>query len=267
LLDRGWDTTWDYTFGRLELDAEALAVIAGVYDAAIAELDDLFAQLLVELEARGELENTVVILTSDHGEHLGEQHMLDHQYSVYDPVLRVPLIAHHPKYFPAGREARPVMSFDLFPTLLELAGLGDDVETDSLAVSLLSPRDERTRFAEYRAAFGSPFRTIRKSDPDFDPSPWQRGLRALERDGYKFVWGADGRHELYHLAEDPGEERDLYDAEPERARNMQSDLDALVAELEAASARPPQTAPPLPPEDRERLEALGYGEASATESQ
>ena len=48
--------------------------------------------------------------------------MLDHQYSLYAPVLRIPLIVHYPKRFPPGRDARPVMNFDLCPTLREIAG-------------------------------------------------------------------------------------------------------------------------------------------------
>ncbi len=265
-LDRGWDTTWNYTFGRLELSDEELALIAGAYDAAIAELDDLFAQLMAELEARGELSNTVVILTSDHGEHLGEHHMLDHQYSLYEPVLRVPLVVHFPKRFPAGRETRPVMAFDLYPTLLELAGLSDQIEDDSRAVSLLAPREQRVRFAEYRAPFGSPFRNLRKKDPDFDASPWRRRLRMIRDDGYKFIHGGDGRHELYQIAVDPGEQNDLLAEESARAEGMNEELGALFGELEAIARTPTGRSTPLPVADRQRLEALGYGEADADDA-
>jgi arylsulfatase A-like enzyme len=262
-LDRGWDTTWNYTFGRIDLSDGDLALIAGTYDAAIAELDDLFAQLMAELEARGELENTVVILTSDHGEHLGEHHMLDHQYSLYDPVLRVPLVVHFPKRFKAGREARPVMSFDLHPTLLELAGIPEQVEADSRAVSLLTPREDRVRFAEYRAPFGAPFRSIRKQDPTFDASPWRRRLKTIrEGDGTKLIHGGDGRHELNRTAVDPGEPNDLYSRTSKRAAELEEGLGALFTELESIARAPAAPGGPLPPADRERLEALGYGDAA-----
>ncbi|MDP7571592.1 MAG: sulfatase-like hydrolase/transferase, partial [Myxococcota bacterium] len=71
-----------------------LAVTRATYDATIRQLDDLFANLLSALEERGYLEDTVVVLTADHGELLGEHHMLDHQYALHEPLLRVPLVIH-----------------------------------------------------------------------------------------------------------------------------------------------------------------------------
>ena len=261
-LDRGWLASWSYTFGLSEYDEQELDTISAVYDAALAELDDLFGQLLVELERRGELWNSVVILTSDHGEHLGEHHMLDHQYSLHEPVLRVPLVIRYPERFAPGRETRPVMNFDLFPTLLELAGIGAAEASPSRAVSLLSPRAGRLRLAEYRAPFELPIDDLRKSHPDFDFSPWQRRLRALSADGYKLVEGSDGRDALYHTTVDPGETRDLQGAETERARRMHAQLDAIVASLDAdEGVRMPS--PRLSPEERARLEALGYGQPGA----
>ena len=78
-----------------------------------------------------------MILTYDHGEHLGEQHMLDHQYSLYESLLRIPLIVHYPSKLAAGRDASPVMNFDLFPTLLQLAGIDRSQSEGSHALSLL----------------------------------------------------------------------------------------------------------------------------------
>ena len=264
-LDRGWDAIWNYTFGRTEISDADLALIAGAYDAAIAELDDLFAQLMAELEDRGELKNTVVILTSDHGEHLGEHHMLDHQYSLYDPLLRVPLVIHFPKRFPAGREPRPVMTFDLYPTLLDLAGIADEVAPDSRAVSLLSPESERVRFAEYRAPFGSPFRKVLETDPGFDASPWRRRLQAIRRDGYKLIHGGDGRRELFRVSEDPAEETNVFEEASDVSTRMGGELRALFAELAAKAPEPVGRGEPLPRADRERLEALGYGEAEGAD--
>ena len=101
-VDRSWAPMWSYTFGLTEYSPQELAIMAATYDATLAELDELFANLLVSLEAKGLLNNTVIILTSDHGEHLGEHHMLDHQYSIYDPLIRVPLVIKYAPRFAPG---------------------------------------------------------------------------------------------------------------------------------------------------------------------
>jgi arylsulfatase A-like enzyme len=256
-VDRSWLPTWEYTFGLRELDDDEIALTRATYDAALAELDDLFGELMQSLEEGGWLENTVVVLTSDHGEHLGEQHMLDHQYSVYQPLLRVPLIVHYPARFAAGRDARPVVNFDLFPTLLELSGVAPPIGLRSRAVSLLDPEEVRPRFAEDPAASRAPVTTIKQNHPDWDSTPWQRRLRTLVADGHKLIWGSDGRHELFDLETDPLEMRDLTGERPELADRMRESLDAYHGSLQLCVPRggPP---PELTPEHIERLKALGY---------
>jgi arylsulfatase A-like enzyme len=103
-----WEATWEYTFGLRELPPEQIQAKGATYDATLTELDELFYDLLQSLEAGGYLENTVVVLTADHGEQLGEHHMFDHQYSLFDTVLRVPLVISDPSRFEPGRDPRPV---------------------------------------------------------------------------------------------------------------------------------------------------------------
>ena len=75
------------------------------YDATLLELDELLRDLLEALREAGHLDDTIVILTSDHGEQLGEHHMLDHQYSVYQTVLHVPLVVRAPGRLAPGPRA------------------------------------------------------------------------------------------------------------------------------------------------------------------
>jgi arylsulfatase A-like enzyme/4-amino-4-deoxy-L-arabinose transferase-like glycosyltransferase len=256
-VDRSWLPMWEYTFGLREYDDEELALTRATYDATLAELDDHFASLLAALEDAGRLEDTVVVLTSDHGEHLGEQHMLDHQYSLYEPLLRVPLVVHYPARFQPGRDARPVANFDLFPTLLELAGL--EVPEGVRALSLLSPRERRPLLAEEPAVSQVGIGAVRRAHPDWDPSPWERRLRAWTDGPWKYLVGSDGRHELYDLARDPGEAHDLRRERPDTAKRLAADLERFAAELSPCEdrGRGPRAAE-LDEEERERLRALGY---------
>jgi arylsulfatase A-like enzyme len=256
-VDRSWIPMWSYTFGLRDYSDDELEVMALTYDACIAELDDLFADLLAALDAGGHLDDTVVVLTSDHGEHLGEQHMLDHQYSLYESLTRVPLVVWYPPAFEPGRESRPVMTFDLFPTLLALAGIDPPAGLKSRAVSLLEPRADRRRLAENPAAPLGPLREVKQAYPSFDPRPWDRTLRALYDDQQKLIWASDDRHELYDLARDPGEEHNLYAADDATSQAMIERLGDAVAEL--AIAGEPSIPPPEPPVDHvQLLEKLGY---------
>ena len=132
-VDRKFMAVWSYVFGLEHYTPEEIALTAATYDAAILELDGLFQKLIDSLEAGGYLENTIVVLLGDHGDHLGEHHMLDHQFSVYEPLMRIPLVVQYPKRFAPGRDPRPVTNLDLFPTLLELAGLQPTVPTKGVS--------------------------------------------------------------------------------------------------------------------------------------
>jgi arylsulfatase A-like enzyme len=253
-VDRSWIPMWSYTFGLHDYGEEELAVMAATYDATLRELDDLFASLIETLEARGHLENTIVVLTADHGEHLGEHHMLDHQYSLYDPLIRVPLVLYYPPRVEPGRDPRPVVNADVRRTLLDLAGIEASVP-DGISRSLLSPADERARVAEYPAVFTGPFDAVREEYPHFDPAPWSRRLRALYEGPHKLIWHEDGETELYDLRRDPGELHDLAESDPETAARLSARLAAIAPPLDSGAGEP---VPTLSDEQRAMLEDLGY---------
>jgi arylsulfatase A-like enzyme len=257
-VDRSWLPIWEYTFGLREYSDAEIELIRATYDATLLELDELLRDLLADLRRAGQLENTVVILTSDHGEHLGEAHMLDHQHSLHQVLLDVPLVIHYPPRVPPGRETRPVMNFDLFPTVLELLGVPPPPGLRSQAVSLLDPQPERRRFAESGAFSGVGVVQVKRAHPDFDPTPFLRTLRALVVDSKKFRWGSDGRHALYDLESDPLETRDLLPAEPALAVRLEEQLDSLWRSLDRCDVASLADPAGLSREQRRMLEGLGY---------
>jgi arylsulfatase A-like enzyme len=254
---------WRYTFGLHEYTPEELALTAATYDAALSELDELFAGLLDVLRADGRLDQTIVVLTSDHGEHLGEHHRLDHQYSVYEPILRVPLAIAAPRQLPPGRERRPVSTADLFPTILELVGQPVPAHAPGYLESLLRPAERRVRLASYTAPLPAPLRTMQRLHPAFDPRPWQRTLAALVESPLKYIRASDGAQELYDVVADPGETQDLAASRPDVVARLATRLDAEVTAL--ARPLPTQPAAVLSAAERQRLEALGYVDAGETD--
>jgi arylsulfatase A-like enzyme len=253
-VDRRWNALWDYSFGLREYSESDLELTRLTYDAALLELDQSFASLLDDLRALDLLENTVVVLVGDHGEHLGEKHMFDHQFSVYEPVMRVPLVLWYPPAVRAGREPAPVTNMDLFPTLLELAGVS--VPTVSTAVSLLQPAAGRTRVGSYSTVATAILEEARRRTPHFDPTPFQRTLQAIYREPWKLILASDGGRRLYDLAQDPDEEHDLAPLREDVARSLSLELATLIRSVRRPAHA--SDALQLDPETRARLEALGY---------
>jgi len=207
--DVPWPDTWGYCFGLVDVPEQDLHLLSRSYDAGIRELDHLFGELTRALQAAGELDNTLIVLTSDHGEHLTEHHLLDHQYSVAQVLVRVPLIVKHPTLFPPGRDKRPVMSMDLFPTLVELSG----VRAPRLGVqhgrSLLDPAEKRARISEYTTSFERPLISARKVHPDADLARFERGQISIVDRPWKLVQPFGAAPRLFNIVDDPYETRDV----------------------------------------------------------
>ena len=268
-VDRTWLMIRGYNFEVYDYSAEDLELTGLTYDAALMELDDLFDNLMGSLASRGLLDNTIVIFTSDHGEHLGEHHRLDHQFSVYGELTRVPLAISYPARFEPGRDARPVMGFDLFPTLLELTGLEPPAGTSTHAISLLTPLDDRPRLSEYPRPQAEAARLVTQSKRfpgKIDPGVWDRELRAFYVEPYKLIWSSNGRHELYRIDADPAESRDLINEQPQLAQRLIADMQEYLAGLSSTSGGP-SAGPAMSPAERQRLATLGYVGDSEAESQ
>ncbi len=257
-IDRSWINMWCYTFGLHDYSAADLEILALLYDACLLELDALFEDLIATLDAGGYLDNTIVILVGDHGEHLGEHHMLDHQYSLYEELLRVPLVIHYPEILEPGREKRPVVNFDIFPTLLELAGLDPPDRPSRHAMSLLDPAPDRLRLAEYPSDLENPIEKVKRIYGSWDPTPFRRRMTALYDGTFKYIHASDGSSELYDLSADPGERQNLLATRSAETKRLRETLRRLMAEtvpFDYASA----VGPELSDEQLERLESLGYG--------
>jgi arylsulfatase A-like enzyme/predicted Zn-dependent protease len=209
------------------------------YDGEVAYSDSQVARLLDWLDRSGRAAQTLVVVTSDHGEGLGDHGEDEHLFFVYDSTLKVPLLLRWPRELPAGaRIGGQFRSVDLLPTLLELLGL------PALFTSGAS------RAAEVRAARAIPdnesYAESLYAQLHFGHAP----LRALRGEGWKYIDAP--RPELYHLRSDPKELRNRLDDRATVAAAMQQRLKSY----DAGTAPAAQAA--LDPEASERLAALGY---------
>jgi arylsulfatase A-like enzyme len=111
---------------RADMPARDREHVLALYDGEIRFTDDNLGAILGELRARGMLENTLVVVTADHGEEFFEHGQKGHQKTLFDEVVRVPLVMSWPRRLDAGRVVRDqVRTIDLMPTLLDAAGARD----------------------------------------------------------------------------------------------------------------------------------------------
>jgi len=228
-----------------ELRSVDLAALAPTpYDAEIAEADRGVGRLIDWLRQRGVLDDTLVVLTADHGESLGEHGEPTHGIFIYDSTIRVPLIWRLPRLLRGGvTYPGPVRHVDIVPTILAALGLPGGGTTQG--VNLLPALQGLTRppdLAQYSEA--------RLAEEGFGMAP----LSGVRHAGRK--WIRAPRPELYDLRADPGEHTNRYPLEPAAAHALAEEEDAVLAD----SARRKLTAPtrPIDRETEDMLRALGY---------
>lgn len=219
---------------------------ASPYDGEIAYVDENFGDLIADLEERGVLDNTVVVVVGDHGESLGDHDEQTHAAFVYDTTMRVPFLmsAPDPALTPGSEINTQVRTIDIAPTVLELVGLrpGTQMQGRSLLPVLRNPQGAPTEPALMECLF-----------PRYHYG-WAP-LRAVRTEQWKYVLAPVP--ELYGFGTDPGEHRNLVQSEPERAEQMSGLLDSLVARFEAPSPLR-SVATTVDDDVRANLAALGY---------
>jgi len=223
-------------------DAE-LPVVA----AMTRDLDRLVGRLDAKLEALGVFADTVVVFTSDNGAYNDSLvgGLRGRKGQVYEGGMRVPYYFRYPGHIAAGtvRDDR-IITVDLYPTLLDLAGIGPppDLPLDGTSLEpLLRGRQEALperplicfypKYARFNAATGR----------------WRDSWRnVLYRSDYKYIGYPEyGSAELFNLARDPGEHRDLAGEEPARLAAMRAELTALLRSMNVPDPEPnPDFVPP-----------------------
>lgn len=206
-----------------EVGEETMRKAIAAYSGMITCMDDMVGSIIAELQAQGLYDDTYIVYMSDHGESLGE-HGLFYKQCSYEGSVGVPLIVKGPGLPAGGRVDAPVTLVDLYPTIMDMAGL--DAEPSLPGVSWLplirGERHERPdyAFAEYHGNF------------------FKQDWYMLVQGDFKYTYYVNDRPSLYNVKEDPGECVDLA-ANPQYAgvlRMFEAQLRAIV-DPEAVSHR------------------------------
>lgn len=230
----------------LEAPELLLRQLVNQYDTAIANLDWGLGQLFDELRRRGLYHDTLIVITSDHGEYLGEKDLIEHSKDVYQGALHVPLIVKAPGQTEGDTDTDWISHVHLPGLILDLSlrslnsgiPIGERIPTPSRAVVL--SENYYSRAADLRAPWGARFDRVR---------------RVLVRGDMKFIGSSDGAHELYNLALDPLETVNLLELDTAPENPLAAELDAW---LRSRPAAPPAGKVDVDSELLEFMRGLGY---------
>jgi arylsulfatase A-like enzyme len=222
-------------------------LLARPYLAEVRYVDDQIGRVTAEIVRLGLKDRTLVVLTSDHGEGLGDHDEDSHACFVYDSVMRVPLVFWGPEALVAGRRISSlVRTIDIAPTILDLLEMPPlpEIQGTSLRPLLTGtvPDLQLTAYGETRELrnlFGASI------------------LRFVREGDWKYIHKVEP--ELYDVRNDPGESNNLASAHPEIVDALRSRLRGLIAEAPAA---PAGASIAIDAETRSRLNALGYAGAA-----
>jgi arylsulfatase len=222
---------------RNVLTDEDMGELIRFYDSEIAHTDRWIGALFDGLRERGLWDDLLVVFTADHGEEFRDHGGLGHSRTVYQETVHVPLLIKRPGGRDAGQvQSAPVPLLDLFPTILDHAGIGPSDTARGRPLFAPDP-DERTVISE----------TSRKG-----------GVRGVVQGRYKLIHRVEADEvSLFDVVADPGETEDLAASHPELVEGMRADLTLWDRMIELRDA----TQIELSEEERERLRKLGYIDA------
>lgn len=234
---------------RRPLRHRDLASYVERYDGEIRYTDDHLARFLDTLTKEGFLDDTVIFLTADHGESFLEHGSWTHGTGLYEELTHVPLLLVLPKEKHAGKRVEaPVHAMDVYPSILEL--LDAEIPADLQGKSLFEAIEGRAD--PNRPVFSEALVNRRLRPANFGQ------IAAVRMGGWKLIYNRWTKSsELYNLAEDPGETRDLAAQDPERARDLLRRISANDRE-NAQRSHHVQGGKELPADVVEGLRSLGY---------
>ncbi len=246
-----------------DLDEERKSFLDGMYNAEVAGQDDHVGEFLQKLEDSGRLDNTMLIVCSDHGDHLGEKHLIGHAFSTYNELVRVPLIIHDPTGdLQCGTTVDHFVSTRrLFHTVLDAAGLAaEEEQAFSLACHNGSDPDKGVVLSEAEPQQQVVSMLLQREPQLVHEHRCNQTRYAACSEGFKLVQVGNDHIELYNLHEDPSEQMDLHPILPERVETLQDYLDRYMNSTDTSSSIDNTNAAAGfdDPQVRRRLRDLGY---------
>jgi len=220
----------DFHLSWLPPGIRDIKYVVAQYDSELAYMDACIARLFARIRELGQWEETLVVLTADHGETLDEHGCYFDHHGTYEPTLVVPLVLHWPGHLPEGKRVQGIgLLEDIMPTLVELMGLEKAKKLRYDGKSLMPML--RGEVAQYRSEFY------------VTECTWQR-KRCWRTPEWKLIVALepDFHHkpplELYNLVTDPRELHNVVEQEPQVAKHLKQRMQAWIKRRLAETGKP-----------------------------
>jgi arylsulfatase A-like enzyme len=245
---------------RQKLSAYDLRYLVSLHDSEIAFTDEYIGKLLAGLKKQRLYDNSIIIVTSDHGEEFMERGWIGHCTTLYQELLHVPLVVKLPGHNDAQVVESSVGLIDLMPTILQYLGhkIPDGVEGKALDLSSGNPVRSGPIFSE---TFNYILQKHQLPNVDEPKRNEPIALRSIILGSRKLIYDErKGLRQIYELSQDPTERRNLSDQASEQNRRVEVLLSRWRDYVKTKQkAGPLQDAGELfTPEQRKQLESLGY---------
>ena len=249
--------------GLVKMTEQEYEILTALYDGCIAYLDDQVGRLLDDLSRRPDFENTMIVVTADHGDCLGRHGVLGHQFVCYEELIHIPWIVKWPKSVGVtGDREDLIQNVDLFPTICGLLGIERPAQCEG--IDILAQR-RAFAYSELLKPFGAA--AIRQGLHEIAPHLNRGVLSVRDQTHKRLAYTSNQPEELYDLAVDPREHDNIFNqscrADECPVKRLNEALAAwkprwLEAYAEVQSRLMAQDAVEIAPEVEERLRALGY---------
>lgn len=200
-----------------------ISIISSLYDAQISYLDGQLGRLLDRLKESGLYDSSAIVITSDHGEYLGEHNRLRHGNGLDDPVTKIPLLLHLPGGKQAGKRIPEMVSLiDVYYTISDLAQISELPKgaPEFRLLHQLNENNSRVVFAEdHISVRGIDFRN-HAADNTFTLSE----RKSIRDDRFHYIWKSRGTTKFYDVREDPLETTNLIDERVDEAADYHQRL-------------------------------------------
>lgn len=255
--------------GMNNFNEKEIELMRKIYDASVTTVDNKIAQIIDLLKKNNLLDNTILVITSDHGEYFGEYGLLNHYFDINIPVIKIPLLISYPPALPQGiRISKPVQILDIMPTILDLTGIRLNHDGTMSGRSLLSllkgSYTDKPILAELmkNTVCLKLFKNIPPSKKENIKQYEVRYLTLVEGD-YQYVLKSNGDGRLFKIPPDSVIGEDVTQKEPERAERMRKVLEQWIALSEDIRAKLEISkgggvAEKITPAIENQLKALGY---------
>lgn len=204
-----WLINQDYLRYYLEdekMDEIDFDILRAFYNGSINYLDKKIYEIYSLLKKEKLLSDTMIIITSDHGDNLGEHNMMFHWWCLYDTLIKIPLIIKYPENFKlVGEENKVVQNVDLLPTIMDILNVKEDklnnqIQGNSLFSQNIKNRSYFYSISELMQPFRPSMRYLKIKLKKYD-----RRLICIRSKDKKYILASDGKDEFYDLRTDPYE--------------------------------------------------------------